>query len=84
MRDAALVAVGDAVHDLFKEAFGVPLLEPTVGFGLQVAVQAPARNIIHDENDVLAGVDDLVQADNVLVVDLLHQFDLALHGLATV
>lgn len=47
-------------------------------------MQRRATDVLHDEDHVLLGIDDLVQLDDVLVLHLLHQFDFSLHRFATV
>ena len=84
MRDTAIVAVSDAFHYLLEYPFRLLLIQPSVALALQIAVEGATSNVLHDEDDVLRSVDDLIEADDVLVSHLFHQLYLPLHTLPSV
>lgn len=74
VQDALAVAVGEALDDLLEEALGDLFLEspPPADIVEQIATSA---NFYHEE-DVLLGLEVLVESDDVLVARLLqhHHF----------
>jgi hypothetical protein len=47
-------------------------------------VQARPTYILHDEDDILGGVYDLIKTNDILMLHLLHEFDLPFHGFSTI
>lgn len=47
-------------------------------------MERPTADILHDKDHILGGVNDFVEANNVLVLHFLHEFDFSLDTLATV
>ena len=84
MCDASIVTVANTLHNLLEDAFRFFLFKSTILLAFQVAMQAATSNILHDQNDILGSIYHLVQANNVLVSHLFHEFDLALDTFASV
>lgn len=78
------MTVAKTFHDLLEYALGIPLLKSPVGLRLEVAMQGAVRNVLHDEDDVLARINYLVQLNDGMVSHLLHQLDFSLDTLTTV
>lgn len=70
------VAVLDALDELPDVETGGHLVEAGVGHNL--VKQLPAGNELQDDEDLCAGGEHLVQLDDVLVLDHLHDRDLLL------
>jgi hypothetical protein len=47
-------------------------------------MQAATSDVLHNQDNVLARVDDFIQCHNMLVAHLLHQLNLPLHALPTI
>jgi hypothetical protein len=47
-------------------------------------VEARSTYILHDEDDILGRVYDLIKTNDILMLHLLHEFDLPFHGFSTV
>lgn len=67
--DKVGVCVGHSADDLFEEEAGVFLADVIV---LDVVVELAAFCVFHDDEDVVGGVEHLIQFDDVLVVDKLE------------
>lgn len=73
MRDEVVVGIVDSTDDLLEEEACVifaDLIE------LDIVVQLAALSQLHDDEDIVAGVEDLVKLNNVVVVDELQDPDL--------
>jgi len=84
MRDAPVVAVAKTLNDLFKNTLSFLLIEPPVLLRLKVAVKTATANILHDQDHILARIDDLVQSNYVLISHLLHEFYLTFDRFSSV
>lgn len=52
MRDTAIVAVSDAFHDLLEYPLRLLLIQSSVAFAFQIAMERATSNVLHDEDDV--------------------------------
>ena len=84
MRDAPVVAVPDSLHNLLKYPLGLCLVQPPIRLALQITVQRSSPNILHHKDHILGCVNDLIESNDMLVLHLLHEFDLPLDALAPV
>jgi hypothetical protein len=73
VRDEVVVGVVDSADDLLEEEACVLLADL---IELNIVVQLAALSQLHDDEDVVAGVEDLVKLNNVVVVDELQDPDL--------
>lgn len=77
MQDAVVVAEGNAAHQLVHEGLdGGGVEGAAVAARVHVALQVLVHEL-KDEHQLVLGVDDVVQQDNVLVAQLLHKGDFA-------
>ena len=84
MCDASSVAVLDARDHLLEDTSSLSLLEPSLGIALDEAVEGASTHVLHDEENVLGGVDGFEHLDDVGVLHLHHQFDLTSDALLPV
>lgn len=82
--DAPGVAIPEPLSDLSDDSFGILLVKPSVWLRLEVAVERATFNVVHDQYDILVGVDDLVESDDVFVLHSFHQFYLSFHRLSPI
>lgn len=76
MRDEVEVRIPHSADDLLEECLGLLLGDVVV---LDVVVEFPSVCELHDDEDVVGGVQHLVQLDDVLMTDKLKDLDLSLH-----
>jgi hypothetical protein len=77
---AVLVAERNALEEVIHErASDVWAERATLAVGVHVLLQVLLAEL-EDEHELRLGVDDVVQADDVLVVELLHKRNLADRG----
>ena len=76
MRDEVEVRIPDPADDLLEEGLRLILSDVVI---LDVVVQFPAVCELHDDEDVVGGVQHLVQLDDVLMTDKLEDLDLPLY-----
>lgn len=77
VQDAVVVAEGDAAHQLVHEGLdGGGVEGASIAARVHVALQVLVHEL-EDEHELVLGVNDVVQQDNVLVAQLLHERDLA-------
>lgn len=77
VENAILVAEGDAAKQLVHERLDRDIVQlPAVTFGVHVPLQVLVH-ILEDEHQLVLRVDDIVEGDDALVLQLLHQRDLA-------
>lgn len=69
MSDEVVVGIVDSADDLLEEEAGVFLADL---IELDIVVQLAPLSQLHDHEDVVAGVEDLVELDDVVVVDELE------------
>ena len=84
MSDVALVQVVDCEHNLLPDVLGLDLSHLPVRLSLEVAMQGPTVDVLHDKEHLLVRLKRFIQLGEALVIDLLHDLDLALHALAPV
>lgn len=77
MRYVAIVYVFESQEQLLDDAFGFLLAELSVGLILEMGMQAFARSVFHDEEDVACCVDAFVKFNDVGVVESRQNFDLS-------
>lgn len=82
MEDAVVVTEGDAADQLPHEALDRGWVQGAAlaAGGILVAVHVLLKVLVHvfkHEHELVLRVDNIVEADNVLVLELLHQRDLA-------
>ena len=80
----ALMAVVNRLDDLSPEEFGLKLWHLTIWLHFEVPVQASSVDELHDEEDLLVGLEDFEQLCDVLMVQFLHDFHLSFDTLAPV
>jgi len=78
------MAVLYSFKNLFKNSFGIWFFKSSIRLGLKVTVKAWAPNIFHDKNDIFWSVNDFIEADDILVFHLLHQFDFSFYRLSPI
>ena len=77
VEDAILVAEGDAPKELVHERLDGDIVQlPAVAIGVHVLLQVLVH-VLEDEHQFVFRVDDIVEGDDALVLQLLHQRDLA-------
>ena len=77
VQDPVFVAEGDASEELVHEGLDGGGVEcSSVAAGVHIFLQVLVH-VLEDEHELVLGVDDIVQRDDVLVLELLHQGDLA-------
>ena len=70
MKDAPAVAVPESVDDLLEHVLGLDLLESLAL--LHVLEEVAAARVLHHHEEVLRALEDLEEADDVRVPDLLQ------------
>ena len=80
----ALVAIVDRLDDLPPEELGLKLWHLAIRLHFEVPVQAASIHELHDEEDLLVGLEDFEELCDVLVIQLLHYFHLAFDALSPV
>ena len=78
MGDASTVAIFNALENLFENSFCIRLFKSSVRLRFKVAMEAWTSHIFHYQYDILRCVNDLIEPYNVLMLHLLHEFDLSL------
>lgn len=76
MCDEVEVRIPHPADDLLEESLGLLLSDVVI---LYVIVQFPSVCKLHNDEDVVGGVQHLVQLDNVLMTDKLQYLDLSLY-----
>lgn len=66
--------VSQAIGNLLEDEFGIGLLKLALPF--DESKQISSAGVFHDHEQMLAGLEDFKQPDNVGVLDLLQQVDL--------
>ena len=79
-----LVTVVDRRDDLPPKELCFQLRHLSVRLHLQVAVQTPSVDVLHDQEDLLVRFKRLVQLGDVLMLELLHDLHLSLDTLSSV
>lgn len=80
----ALMAVVDCLNNLAPQEFSLELWHLSVWLHLQIPMQAASIDVLHYEKHLLVAFKNFVQLGNVIVVQLLHDFHLALDRLSSV
>lgn len=81
--DPFVVKVVECLNDLLEESATGSLLDLTVGaLLLDILVQRDASNVVCDDADLFAGLDEVIHFDDVRVVNLFQRHDFSLHSLS--
>ena len=78
------MAVVNGLHDLSPEELRLKLWHLTIWLHLQVPMKAATIHVLHDQEDLLVRLEDLVELCNVDMIQLLHDLHLSFHTLASV
>lgn len=78
------VAILNAFKNLFEYSFSIEFFKPSIRLGFKIAVKTRPSHVFHDQDHIFRGVDDLIEADDVLVLHFFHEFDLTFHRFASV
>lgn len=77
MQDAIVMAEGDPLQELVHEGFDSDIVELAApAAGIHVFLQVLVH-IFKYEHELVLGVDDIVKGDDVFMLELFHQRDLA-------
>lgn len=84
MCDTPAVAILNAFKNLFEYSFGIEFFQPSIRLGFKIPVKTRPSHVFHDQDHIFRGVDDLIEADDVLVLHLFHEFNLTFHRFPSV
>lgn len=77
VQDAVFVAEGNSLEKLVHEGFDGDVVKLTASAaGIHVFLQI-LIHVFKDQHELVLGVDDIVEGDNVIMLQLLHERDLA-------
>lgn len=79
-----LVTVVDGLHDLSPEEFSFQFGHLAIGLHFQVSMQTASINELHNEENLLVGLEDFIELGNMLMVQFLHNLHFSLHTLPPV
>jgi len=82
--DALAVALAEGVDDLFVDRADFVFLDPPFRFGLDQAVDGHAFYLLHDQIDVLVGLDGILELHDGWVVYFLQQLYFSFDGFLAV
>ena len=73
------MAIIDRLHNLLPKELGFEFWHLTIGFHLEIAVQTTSIDELHNQEDLLMGLESLVELGNIGVVKTLHDLHFSLN-----